>query len=371
MYTVEKLNLGIVGACGRGGSFKQVLDAIEPVRVQAVCDVNAEGLHEAALRFGASEEYVEYEEMLARSRVDAVLLGTPMPYHVPQAIAALRRGVHVLSEVPAGVSLEECKELVAVCRKSSALYMMAENYTYIKSNVLVRELVRLGLLGVPYYGEGEYVHELKGLNEITRWRRKWQTGIDGVTYGTHSLGPLLQWMPEDRVVSVCCAGSGHHYCDPRGDLYENEDSCLMLCKMKRGGLVKVRVDMLSDRPHAMTNYQLQGTDGCYESARAQGERHRIWLRSKVKDPNTWMDLAELEGEYLPDDWRQLEEVAKKAGHGGGDYFELLDFVAACLGRRPLSLGIDEAMDMTLPGLMSQRSIQEGGRWIEVPDSREW
>jgi len=56
------------------------------------------------------------------------------------------------------------------------------------------------------------------------WRRKWQTGINGVTYGTHSLGPILQWMPGDRVVSVCCAGSGHHYRDPRGAEYEMEDS---------------------------------------------------------------------------------------------------------------------------------------------------
>ena len=80
--------------------------------------------------------------------------------------------------------------------------MMAENYTYIRSNVLVRELVRRGLFGTTYYAEGEYLHELKGLNEVTRWRRTWQTGVAGVTYGSHSLGPILQWMPGDRVVSV-------------------------------------------------------------------------------------------------------------------------------------------------------------------------
>jgi len=72
--------------------------------------------------------------------------------------------------------------------------MMAENYTYMLPNVIVKELVRRGLFGSVYYAEGEYIHELKGLNEITTWRRKWQTGIDGVTYGTHSLGPILQWM---------------------------------------------------------------------------------------------------------------------------------------------------------------------------------
>ena len=89
-----------------------------------------------------------------------------------------------------------------------------------------------------------------------------------ITYTTHSLGPILQWMPGDRVARVCCAGSGHHYIDPRGNLYENQDSCVMLAKTEQDALIKIRVDMLSNRPHAMTNYSLQGVDGCYESARS-------------------------------------------------------------------------------------------------------
>ncbi len=366
-----QIRLGIVGACGRGASFKLACDALPELRIQAVCDTNTEKLPEARQRLGALEQYSDYDEMLRKADINAVILGTPMPFHASQAVAALERNIHVLSEVPAAVSVGECQRLVAAARKSHAIYMMAENYTYIKSNVIVRELVRRGLFGIPYYGEGEYLHELKELNEITVWRRKWQTGINGITYGTHSLGPVLQWMPGDRVASVCCAGSGHHYRDPRGAEYENEDSCVMLCKMASGGLVKIRVDMLSDRPHAMANYQLQGTDGCYESARAWGERNRIWLRSRCKDMNTWMDLEQLSDEFLPDFWKEGMERASKAGHGGGDYFEILDFVDAALGRRPCPIGIHEAMDMTLPGLISQQSIAEGGRWLAVPDSRTW
>ncbi len=29
------------------------------------------------------------------------------------------------------------------------------------------------------------------------------------------------------------------------------------------------------------------------------------------------------------------------------------------------------MDMTLPGLISQQSILEDGRWLDVPESRDW
>jgi hypothetical protein len=41
------------------------------------------------------------------------------------------------------------------------------------------------------------------------------------------------------------------------------------------------------------------------------------------------------------------------------------------GQAPPALGIHEAMDMTLAGLVSQQSIQEDGAWLDVPDSRRW
>ncbi|MGA1198855.1 MAG: Gfo/Idh/MocA family protein [Candidatus Latescibacterota bacterium] len=371
MSVLERLNVGIVGAAGRGASFRAAFEAQDVAKIHAVCDVRQEALDEAAERLGAQEKYTDYEMMLHQSELDAVVIGTPMPFHAPQAIMALSQNIHVLSEVTAAVSVAECEALVHAATASQAIYMMAENYTYMKPNVLVKELVRQGLFGEVYYGDGEYIHELKGLNEITKWRRKWQTGIDGVTYCTHSLGPILQWMPNDRVVRVCCEGSGHHYVDPRGDHYENQDACVMLCKMASGGLVKIRVDMLSERPHSMTNYQLQGTKGCYESARSKGEKNRIWLADLCEDKNTWMDLTDLETDYMPELWRNPPEAALKAGHGGGDFFEVLDFVKSITKEQACPIGIHEAMDMTLPGLMSQLSVLEGGVWLDVPDSRYW
>lgn len=370
---LERLNIALVGAASRGGSFATAFAAHPHTRIHAVCDVRADLLAEAQAKTGAVEAYRDYAEMLEKSDIDAVVIGTPMQFHAPQAILALERGIHVLSEVTAGVTMEECRALVAATRRSRAVYMMAENYAYMKPNVLVKELARRGLFGELYYAEGEYIHELKALNEQTRWRRTWQTGIDGITYPTHSLGPILQWLGDDRVARVCCEGSGHHYRDPRGAQYENQDSCVLLAKTVRGALIKIRVDMLSNRPHAMTNYQLQGTAGCYESARTRqwGERDKIWLTGLAPDAHTWLDLASLEADYLPAMWRNPPPEALAAGHGGGDYFEIMDFVASIVDAAPCPIGIHEALDMTLPGLVSQASIQAGGAWLEVPDSRAW
>ena len=230
-------------------------------------------------------------------------------------------------------------------------------------------MVERGFFGELYYAEGAYIHELKQLNEITPWRRRWQTGVNGCTYGTHSLGPVLTWFAGQRVVAVCAVGTGNHYRDPRGDLYEMEDSVTMMCRLSGGGLAHIRVDMLSDRPHNMVHYALQGTDGAYESADGFEATAKIWLRNRSEQPR-WEPLETLE-EFLPDHWRHPPAEALAAGHGGGDYWEVQDFVAAIRGEKEPAIGIDLAMDMTLPGLVSQQSVAQGSAWVAVPDSRNW
>ena len=97
---------------------------------------------------------------------------------------------------------------------------------------------------------------------------------------------MLQWFNAsearpDRVVAVSAVGTGHHYRDPRGDSYEMEDSVTMMCRLASGGLVQIRVDMLSDRPHHMVHYALQGTDGAYESTDGHQAPAKIWLRAAI------------------------------------------------------------------------------------------
>ena len=104
MGRLEKLNLGIVGTHSRGRSFKQACDSISDVRIHAICDEDQKELDEAAKFLGASEKYVDLDLMLEKSDIDALIIATPMQHHVSQAIAALEKGIHVLSEVTAGVS---------------------------------------------------------------------------------------------------------------------------------------------------------------------------------------------------------------------------------------------------------------------------
>lgn len=377
MSTDRSVRLGLVGAGGRGSDFASLLWSLgdDAIEVTALCDTDPGALAEASGSFPHAARFDSLDALIDAAAADAVLISTPMPLHAPMSIACLERGVHVLCEVPAAVSVEEARELAKAADASEAVYAMAENYIFSTPNRMVRALAHAGCFGTIYWGRGAYLHELRELNETTPWRRIWQTGVRGVTYPTHSVGPLLDWSGDDRVTKVACAGSGSHHADPRGEPY-HDDSSTLLGRFASGGLIEVRVDMVSDRPHAMDQYELQGTDGAYECPR--GGEGRVWLRELDPEP-AWRPLAEAYeavrkhraaavGHVQP--VPALEPVPPGVGHGGGDYFVLRDFVAAVREDGEPTTDVHRALDMTLPGLVSTRAI-EGETWVDVPDSRAW
>ena len=68
--------------------------------------------------------------------------------------------------------------------------------------------------------------------------------------------------------------------------------------------------------------------------RASDVRRRVTgsgLEDYCSDPNQWLPLESFEEEFLPEIWRDPPAEALAAGHGGGDYFEVMDFVDAGAG----------------------------------------
>ena len=365
MRSRRQLKLGLAGR--RAEAFIAGIRSMPEATIVAFCDVNPETLEAIATRHEIPWRFRDFDEMLSRD-LDAVIVATPMQFHVPQSVAALKAGKHVLSEVTAAVSLSECQPLVDTVTSSRLTYMLAENYCYTRSNMLVGAMVREGLFGDVYYAEGAYIHDCHSIqydrDGRATWRTIWQVGRNGCTYGTHSLGPVLSWLDE-RVATVSCLGSGVHT-EPA---HRMDDTVTMLCKTASGTLIDVRLDMQSHRPHNMTHYVLQGTRGAYQSARRKGEPNLVWIEGRSPSPDDWQVLDEYEEEFLPEPWRSLGAVATSAGHGGGDFFVVRDFIQSILAGTPPPIDVYRALDFTVPGLVSEESIAQGGVPISVPDYR--
>jgi predicted dehydrogenase len=366
-----KIKVGIVGQ--RGGAFVTGLQAHPDVELVALCEIDTQRLNEQAEKFGVEKRFTRYDEML--DHVDAVIVATPMQLHAPQTILALQAGKHVLSEVTAAVSLDECWRIIDAVKSSGKTYMLSENYCYIKSNMLIREMVRKGMFGEPYFGSGEYLHDCRHLHHYSdgspTWRYYWQVGINGSTYPTHSLGPIMQWFtaydPNERLDYVTCLGSGQH-ADPE---HPQNDTTVLLCKLKSGKLAHVRLDMMSPRPHQMAYYSLQGTGGVYEASRIGWGGGNVWFgeNNPGEEGRQWKPLSEFE-EHLPEIWKNPSEAALRAGHGGGDYFIISDWVEAIKTGAPPPIDVYTGMEWTAAGLCSQISADNGGVPIKVPDFRD-
>lgn len=315
-------------------------------------------------------QYRDLDRMLDAERLDALAIGTPMQLHAPQTIAALARGLHVISEVTAAVTIDECRDLVRAVRASGKTYMMAENYCFTKPAMIVAEMARRGLFGETYYAEGAYIHDCRHLHfgaaGQPTWRRELQVGKRGATYPTHSLGPVLGWL-DDRVATVACMGSGARV-EPK---LQADATVSALCQTARGALVDLRLDMQSPRPHNMTHYALQGTRGAYASARRPGEANLVWIEGRSSAREQWQSLEEYEPDFLPAEWREHGARATASGHGGGDFFVARAFALAVRDSTPVPIDVYRALDFTLPGLVSEESIAARGAPIPVPDPRTW
>jgi len=108
----RKLRIGVLGAgqIAQAAHFESCVKA-RNAELFAICDVAADLRERMAVAHGARKTFADYDAMLADPEVEAVIIATADAFHVPAARAALSAGKHVLTEKPAGISVEEIEAL--------------------------------------------------------------------------------------------------------------------------------------------------------------------------------------------------------------------------------------------------------------------
>lgn len=364
---MKKIKVGIAGV--RGLSTMKGFQAIDDVEIAAMCDLNEDHLNEAADKLGVEKRFRVFDDMM-ESDIDAVVIATPMQCHVPQVIAAMEAGKHVMSEVTAGVTMDELFWLCETVEKYKKVYMYAENYIYAPQVQLVKALVNEGFFGDTYYAEGMYMHNTSNLlvypDGKTSWRTYWQDGVRGNFYPTHSIGPVMQWFPGDRITEITTFSPGVRH--PYG--VKQDSGTTTMCRTEKGNLLNIRTDCTSPHPHNMDYYHLQGTKGCYRSKTNDRDWHRVSFIGEDSPSHAmkWRALEEF-NDYLPERFKTATEDQKNAGHGGGDFFIVKDFVDAVRGDAPPAIDVYTACEWTAVGLLSGISVTNHSKTLEVPRFR--
>ncbi|MCC6051111.1 MAG: Gfo/Idh/MocA family oxidoreductase [Thermofilum sp.] len=137
---MEKARLGVVGVGRRGLDHIRVLSQLKEASLEAVCDVDEKRLREVASTYGV-RAYKSLDEMLEREKLDAVVIATPVPMHVPQAIQCVEAGLDVLLEKPVSLDMGEVMRLLKVVEGSDRMVAVAFQSRYSNLAGKIRETI--------------------------------------------------------------------------------------------------------------------------------------------------------------------------------------------------------------------------------------
>jgi predicted dehydrogenase len=171
-----------VGVIGTGDHCGVLIGAINPafVEVKSIADVRPYSIRRAfygdhysddalkfkpglVARYGWKNEtearkhvkvYGAYQELIKNAKADgleAVIIALPLHLHAEAAVAALKAGLHVLTEKLMGHSVHECKEMARTAKQTDLLLAVGHqrHYNILYANAM--ESIRQGLLGEVHY----------------------------------------------------------------------------------------------------------------------------------------------------------------------------------------------------------------------------
>ncbi len=211
------IRVGIIGIGNMGsGHAKGILDGkVEGAELTAVCDIKPDRLEWARKELGEKVQLFETAEAMFDAKVvDAICIATPHYDHPSLAIEGFNRGLHVLSEKPAGVYTRQVREMNEAAAKSDKVFGIMYNQRTEAVNQKFKDLIESGELGAikrtnwlitSWYRSQSYY-------DSGGWRATWAGEGGGVLANQcpHNLD-LWQWiagMPV-RVRAFCAFGKYH------------------------------------------------------------------------------------------------------------------------------------------------------------------
>ena len=119
--------------------------------IVALCDSDPAVLARASAQTGIAEIATDYQAVLARDDVQAVVVATPNVTHAPIVLAAVAAGKHVLCEKPLAMDYDECHAMLAAADAAGLRHMTAFTYRFVPAMRYMAHLVAHGEIGQPYH----------------------------------------------------------------------------------------------------------------------------------------------------------------------------------------------------------------------------
>jgi UDP-2-acetamido-3-amino-2,3-dideoxy-glucuronate N-acetyltransferase len=184
-------SIAIVGVGYWGKNLLRTFGRLSGARVTTLCDLDPERLVAARAEHPDLRCTDDFDALITRDDVDAMVIATPPSRHHLMALAALRAGKHVWVEKPLALAAAEGRVLVDAAAAGSRVLFVDETFLY---DPLVREMKRI----IDGGGLGNVMHlsfERLGMGRIRRDSNVWWNSAP------HDLSILFHLVPR-RVTAI-------------------------------------------------------------------------------------------------------------------------------------------------------------------------
>ena len=388
---MKNINVAYIGYGERGRALLGlVLEQVDTI--SAVCDIYEDRAEACAKAVEESRGvrpavYTDYKDAIADENVNVVMIMTSWESHIPIALEAMRAGKAVALEVGGAYLVEDCWELVRTQESTGVPFMFLENCCFGRRELMIKNMVELGLFGRIVHCSGGYQHDLReeiafGV-ENRHYRLRNYLSRNCENYPTHELGPIARILginKGNRMVSLtstasCAAGMHEYILANKSDdealknaEFAQGDVVTTVIKCARGETITLTLDTTLPRFYSR-GFTVRGTKGMYEEATdsvfldRQEDRAYDWSWVKNKVGNA----DEYTHEYEHPIWKQFLEDGVRGGHGGMDYLELKAFFDALRADAPMPIDVYDAAAWMAITALSEISITNGSAPVEIPD----
>ncbi len=151
----DQIQIALIGSGGMGVADTTTALTVPGIKLIAVCDLYDGHLSEARKRWGADIAITkDYNEILDRKDIDAVIIATPDHWHKDISVAAMNKGKHVYCEKPMVHDISEGSAVVAAQTKNKVVYQVGSQGVSSLGNEKAKQLLKEGAIGNLNYAEG-------------------------------------------------------------------------------------------------------------------------------------------------------------------------------------------------------------------------
>ncbi|HVG32323.1 MAG TPA: Gfo/Idh/MocA family oxidoreductase [Pyrinomonadaceae bacterium] len=163
------LKVGLIG-CGHIAQAAHLvnLKRLPSAELVALAEPDAGRRLEAQRLAPKAAAFTDYEELLDKAEVDALVICLPNALHARAAIAALEKGKHIYLEKPLATSLDEAQAVITAWQKAGVVAMMGFNYRFNKLYESVRRHIRSGTLGQLLFARTVFS---TAVQDLPPWKR--------------------------------------------------------------------------------------------------------------------------------------------------------------------------------------------------------